>query len=533
MLLYKIIMSSLVLVKDKVTDVRRDDEQLHVVHQGALRVTDSVNSADSWGSDGAPLTSAIWSINPPSLQTITSRCMKVRYYIRVTCNTADFAIGEFDSLRQFPVSSLIDVTTLQLNGESLSDNTADTLHAHLCYDNEADYRRKQWSTSAAMPDQFQKLSDYVAEGTARRPQGFYGENAQEPTRGSVEIAEEVGPRELKFVVTEPVWISPLSQGDDVEGLVNLNELRLTLRFKSNTSRVMTCAERLNPPGPSPTNVQCTFYRAPEMLVRYYSPDMLQPIPSVQVLPYKKSQDYRKPLGVFADEETRDGVSDSIRLSMIPDAIMLFGRRSDATADQSKPDSFLQIERVKLQWNNESSLFGNSTIQDLYDISRGNNSNMSFIEYSKHRGSVLKIRLGKDLGLPDGLAPSTMGSFTVQAIVTFKNVAGEDFDCDFYMTLINSGSFQIAPNVARASLGLYTPQMILGAREMGHQLPAREYDEIASGSFFASLRNILPRHHVHGASKGVEESKEPEPMPETRGAGRSVGGGLMASKLRRR
>jgi hypothetical protein len=526
-------MSSLVVVRDKVVDVKRDDEQLHVVHQGALRVTDSVNSADSWGSDGSPLTSAIWSINPPSLQTITSRYIKARYYIRVTCDNADFAIGEFDSLRQFPVSSLIDVSTIQLNGESVSDNTADTLHAHLCYDNDAAYRRKQWSTTAAQSDQFQRLSDYVVEGTNRRPQSFYGENAMEPTRASVEIAEVVGPRELKFVVTEPIWLSPLSQGDDVEGMVNLNELRLTLRFKSNTSRVMTCADRLNPPGPAPTNVQCTFYRAPELLVRYYSPDMLQAIPSVQVLPYKKSQDYRKPLGVYADGETKEAVSDSIRLSMVPDEIMLFARRSDATADQSKADAFLSIESVKINWNNESGLFATSTKQDLYDISRGNDLDMSYVQWSKHRGGVMKIRLGKNLGLPDGIAPSTMGSFTVQAFVTFKNVAGENFDADFYLKIINSGSFQIAPNVSRASLGLYTPQMILGAREMGHNLPAHEYEKIAKGSFFASLRNILPRHHVHGASKGSEEAKEPEPMPEARGAGRTVGGGLMSSKLRRR
>lgn len=525
-------MSSLVVVRDKVTDVKRDDEQLHVIHQGGLRVTDSVNSADSWGSVGAPLTSAIWSVNPPSQSTICSRNVKIRYYIEVKCSDVDFALGEFDSLRQFPVSSLIDVTSVSLNGESLSANTGDTLHALLCYDNDAEYRSRQWSTSCAMADQFQLLSDYTNLGTARRPQGFWGEVATEPSRNAIVPSEVVDARTLRFVVTEPLWISPLLQGDDAEGMVNLNELRVTLRFKSDTSRVMTIAPRLNPVGPSPANVTCTFYRAPELLIRYYSPDMLQPIPSVQVLPYHKNQDYRKPAGVFEIGQTREVVSDSIRLSMVPDSIVLFARRSDATADESKADSFLAIESVKINWNNESGLFATSTKEDLYDMCRANGCNLSYPAWSNFRGSVLKIKFGSQLGLPDGICPSTMGSFTIQAFVTFKNVSGEQYEADFYLTLINSGSFQIAPNVARSSLGNYTSQMVLAAQEMGTHLPAHEYDALAKGSFFASLRNILPAHHVYGASKS-EEAKEPEPMPEARGAGRSVGGGLLSSKLRRR
>ena len=67
-------------------------------------------------------------------------------------------LGVEDGLRQFPLNSIVNVTTVQINGESVSDNTAEKLHALLTYGVTSQDLDKNASVSTAMPDQYQALT---------------------------------------------------------------------------------------------------------------------------------------------------------------------------------------------------------------------------------------------------------------------------------------------------------------------------------------------------------------------------------------
>ena len=134
-------------------NVKSDVEKNHVVLFGGLRYNEQVNVADSWGSAATKPIQAIWSIFPPSTQTIVDRFMKVRCYFEVTTD-ADLQLGTNDALRQFPISSITDVLTVQINGESISDNLGDKLHAMLCYGDRSEWN-KSMSMSAVSPDNYQ------------------------------------------------------------------------------------------------------------------------------------------------------------------------------------------------------------------------------------------------------------------------------------------------------------------------------------------------------------------------------------------
>ena len=126
----------LIKVVDPKVNVKGDVEKNHLVFVGGERVTYTVSTADSWDN---LMTNATWSIVPPSDKTIIDRNVKVRAYFEVEVDQP-LDIGTHDALRQLPLSSLVDVTQVQINGEAISDNTGNMLHAMMCYGNTAEDR---------------------------------------------------------------------------------------------------------------------------------------------------------------------------------------------------------------------------------------------------------------------------------------------------------------------------------------------------------------------------------------------------------
>jgi hypothetical protein len=268
-------------------------------------------------------------------------------------------------------------------------------------------------------------------------------------------------------------------------MVNVNQLNLSLRYKTDTSLSWSHAST----GQAITSVSTKFYRAPELLVTYLTPDSLQPIPDVQVLPYMKPQTYIKNAGTVVPGDTTQLFSDSIRLSQIPRLVYLFVRHDQASSGFATPDSFLAIDGVSVNWNNESGLLASATKQDLFEISSRNGLNVSYPGFSKYRGSVLCLEMGKDIGLPDSQAPGVQGSYTLQVNLTVKNTGASNFSGDFYMVTMNEGTFSVAQNSARASIGNLSPEMVLAATAAPH-ISDFHYRTVHGGSFWSGLKNVL-------------------------------------------
>tara|TARA_R110002153_G_scaffold57757_4_gene158698 strand:+ start:10087 stop:11634 length:1548 start_codon:yes stop_codon:yes gene_type:complete len=468
----------LLRVQEPRTRVTRTTDKNHAVLLGSERVTYTTNVADSWNTN---MISASWSITPPSNKTIIDRNIRVRAYIDVVTNVAT-QLGTNDAPRQFPLNSLVDVTTLQINGESISDNTGSSLHPMLCYGNDAHTRSSQWATSPAMPDSYQEYADWNTYGNARSPLSDWGEVSSEQSRGGFFI-EQVSATNFRIVVTEPIFLSPLWQhGRQEEGMVNVNSLRLALRFKAGLDRVLSHAST----GGAITSVTTTFYQAPELLINYLTPSLVQPIPELQVLPYSKLQHYIRDVPALAAGATTSITSDTIRLSVIPRVLYLYVPHSEATKTFNVSDSFLDIESVNMSWGNQSGLFASATPQQLYTMSVENGLNLDYTSVRKFRGSVIAIVMGKDIGLAPNEAPGVNGSYNVQVTLGVKNIGSASFTGTFFLSVLNDGTFSIGDNAARASIGNLTGDMVLMAREA----PMADYHEIYGGNFFTSLKSII-------------------------------------------
>ena len=476
-----------VVVKDPRIDVVGDTEQSHIIHKGAQRTTHYVQTADSYQTGVAP-TQSSWSISPPSNQTIVDRYIRVRHYVEFESANSTIDLGINSGFRQFPVSSITEVATLSINGEQVSENVQSKLHGMLTYGNTPEQRRKSWSTAPCQPDSYQDYGDYLTYGSARNPLADYGENSSEPSRGGFDVEVVTANKKVRVIVTEPVWVSPLYNGlgTQVEGLVNVNQLNLTLRYSTNASRVF-CHYAIAALGAT----TATFYQAPELLVTYLTPDMTQSLPSLQVLPYQSCNEYVRELPSISAGATANVFSDTIRLSQVPRFIYLFARRNEASSTYQTSDSFLGIDNVSIQWNNEAGLLSGATKQDLFEMSSRNGCNLSYPAWTKYRGSVLALELGKDIGLPDGLAPGVNGQFTIQAQMTFRNLDDASYWGTFYMVCVNEGIFSVAPNVGRASLGGVSPEKVMRASE---NMEKSDHTDLEGGSFWHSAKSIVKKGH---------------------------------------
>ena len=477
-------------------NIKSDVEKNHIVLYGGLRVNEQTNPADSWGSVGAKPVQALWTINPPSTQTIVDRQMRIRAYFEITTD-APLQLGTNDALRQFPISSLCDVLTVQINGESISDNLADKLHAMLCYGNDAQSRINTNSTTPTMPDNYQQYSDWGTYGSAKNPLSNYGENGFEDPRGGFPV-EVLANNKIRVVLTEPILMSPFLSGfhGQDEGFVNVNQFNISYRWKSDLSQILSHSAL----GGAITAVDVNMYQAPELLTTFITPDLTQPIPQLQVLPYYKTQDYIKSIQTLANGTTTRVISDSIKLSQIPRKLYLFCRHNRNNATQNTSDSFLAIERLSILWNNQSGLFSSATQQDLFEISKRNDCNLSWSQWSKYRGSVFCLEFGKDIGLLDNEAPGVQGQYTIQIQMDVRNVSGATFEPEFYQIFLMEGTFSIAENLGRASLGNLTQQAVLASKEAS-EMDYYTYKGLRGGGFFSGLKNFINKIS-RGVQKGV-------------------------------
>jgi hypothetical protein len=474
-------------------NVKADTEKDHVVLTGGLRLNEQINAADSWGSAGTTPVQASFTVNPPSTSTIVDRNIKVRCFFEVSTDQP-LQLGLNDALRQFPIASIMDVLTVQINGETVSDNMADKIHAMLCYGNDAETRRGDTSTSPSMPDNYQEYSDYSVYGSGKNSLSNYGEQAVEEGRGGFPV-EVLSSTSFRVVITEPLFLSPFLNGLHMsdEGFVNVNQMNVNMRWKQNISQILSHSSL----GNAITSVSVSMYRAPELLTTFITPDLTQPIPQLQVLPYVKTQEYIKQMGSIAPGISTRVVSDSIKLSQVPRKIYLFARHQRSTSDFSTSDSFLFLENLSVLWNNQSGLFSSATAQDLYRVSKGNGLNHTWSQFSKYRGSVFCAEFGKDIGLLDSEAPGCQGQYTIQVQATMKNVSTSDFTGEFYMVVLNEGTFSISENFARASLGNLNQQMVLMAKQ-SPELHHLTYSQLQGGGFFSGLKNI-----VNKIARGVQ------------------------------
>ena len=486
------------------SNVTSDQFKTFLVKQGGSRVTQQVFASNSWGSAGAPIVQASWNINPPSTQTLVDRDIRVKCYLQVIVDQP-LQIGVNDGLRQFPLSSITDVITCQINGETLSQNTADINNAMLCFGNTAEDRNGAISTSPGMPDQYQQYSNWTTLGSARNPLADYGENSAEMSRGGFPVVIAPGGLSFTCEITEALFLSPFTNGlSDEEAFCNINQLNISLRFVQLINRVLCHSTA----GNAITSVAVSFTQAPELLVNFITPQITMPLPTVQTVSYSKLQQYVKPITNFIQGSSQTVISDTIKLSMIPSHIYVFVRHARSASNYLVSDSYAKLSSINVLWNNQSGLLATASDQELYSITHRAGSNLSWAQYSKYRGSVFCVTVGDDLGLQANECPGVAGQYTVSITATATCLGGTG-DYEYFLVMDMPGTTSVYENGARSSIGNYSESMVFAAHQSAESMDHQVYvalhgggRSVRGGAFGSRFKSF-----IHKVSSGIGKAAQ--------------------------
>lgn len=192
---------------------------------------------------------------------------------------------------------------------------------------------------------------------------------------------------------------------------------------------------------------------PRIFTTFLTPPPNTPLPLVSCVPYVEFPRYTSSmLGDFSSKGRVSVFTNTVTLSSIPDVLVVFAKA--AFRGQTQADSYIPITGVSVNFDNYSNLCSNYTQEDLYACSVAAGLDMDFSQfrgfarankgtvipvlngttnqfdskttpspYVQLTGSPVLLRMGQDIPLSSGLAPGTLGNYSVQVTLTLDNTNG--------------------------------------------------------------------------------------------------------------
>lgn len=212
--------------------------------------------------------------------------------------------------------------------------------------------------------------------------------------------------------------------------------------------------RLQPPTDNAGNQNGPWAETPRLLCTFLTPPPEIVLPLVSSVPYVEFPRYNSSASVtWGSTGTIQVTSNTVTLSSIPDLLVVFVR--PAFRGQTQSDTYIPISNVGVTFDNYANLCSNYSQEDLYACSvaggldmdynqfrgytRGRFPTMiplssgtegtffdTFTSYSSETqltGAPVVLRMGQDIPLSSGLAPGTLGNYSVQVSVTLDNTHG--------------------------------------------------------------------------------------------------------------
>jgi hypothetical protein len=429
-----------VRVQEPVSDVEaaKTGNRTWGILKGPSKVRYEHQPATSWSQ-----TNASFNLNVPDTKTIVDRRIMLKLYLQITLD-GTAPVGQnliqsgFDSLCDHPVAKMTDNLIVNINGVSANvTNQYQYIDALLRYNNE--FKDGQFSLAPSAPDmaqRYQSLSNSI-----RNNLGPYTDSNDEATMGNggfrvVNVTNSNTQAVYTVEVTEPIFVSPLIFGISGEypGFLGINKFTLNTTWAS--GNILSRIWRHNPDSGSVINsVSVVQYAAPEYLCKFITPQLATLPRSVSYQYFRIQSDNKDAAAVLAPNATVRLQSDTIEYGQVPKHMYIFVRRRDTDLDFTQPDAYCGITRLRVRFGNDSQLF-DANQEQLYMMSRMNGLDMNFTQFGGRFceyvggaapefhggiGSVLKVRLGKDIGLADNIAPSVNGSFQINIEVDAVNL----------------------------------------------------------------------------------------------------------------
>lgn len=547
-----------VLVKDSRLDVT--DSIKYAVIKGGQNVTMARYKAISETNN-----QIVFNIQVPSEQTIIDRrvLLQTELSLEVTSKGASGCYyGVVAALASFPLHQLMTVLSATINNNTVSVNVRDVLPAIirlLDCDDLVNYN----SSSPTFADTMISYStDVIGTGLSHPNQSYYAVNETcNIHRGSFSpktysiAAGESGYKVESFtwLLTEPLLLSPFffsnlksnSQGfygiQNMNIVVNVGNTKRVFRGQSGAAGASSQAV----PSPPDTGVgaisaveQDTLFNNSYLLFNFLTPHPSDMLPARNIVPFYELPRYLTPYSTDAVGYNCDpsgnytaglGVTstnftirtNSLQLNQIPDKLIVYVRRTQQSLSWGDSDVGFPIEKIVVNFNNNSGILASALQVDLWQMSRNNGLKSNWNDFKGFavnqltaapasvgtHGSYLVLEFGKDIQLTeDFYACGSLGNFNLQMDITCTNnrpynLSGTN-NVEAVLITMNSGVFVCERGTSSTYTGILTKQDVLEASQQDHYTHD-DVKRLVGGGFFDSIKSGLS----HLGKKGLEYGKK--------------------------
>lgn len=505
------------LVKDStIADIT--DQLEYAVISGGSSVTYQQFEAST-----ATNSSMIFSVNPPSQDTILDREIKIKTSIEfqlrisnVPVGSKAFDYGFADSLMPFPLASLMNTASASINNTTVSSNLRDILPV-ISRLTDSQKLQNFNSTTPTLPDQFYyKYSDAVASNAnpmasfnnisydrSLIPRGSYpllqSEVVHTIAGGGADddvLSTALGDTwviKLKFMITEPVLLSPFTWCDpesNSQGFVGINALNFNFNIDSTLSRLWSSAylQGSVPADPYYCELKAgyegdgkLFQENPSMLLKFISTQASDKIPAKNVVPYMNT-----PISITNSSvainagATRTFTTNNLSLDQLPDKFLIVARKPMVDQKVGDSNSFFAIKSVSINLNNQSGILSSATTEELWRMSSKNGVSQSWLEFSGQAydnnvagagdnlatcGSILCLSPPLDLSLPEYLTSGSQGRFGFTVRLDVYNQSASASNVEICIIQMNSGFMTTERGTSVINTGILTKEAVLDAKAM--------------------------------------------------------------------
>lgn len=524
-----------------------------------------------------------------SVMMTTALCLKLTINTpnETPDNTLLFEYGVTDALQSFPLNSLFSTVTASINNTTVSINQQD-IKDILLKMNDPRKLAKYNSMTPALPDQMwgqfsdsinsnsNPLSTFNNVGLDERllPRGShpvvitYDRTSDAGTTALETAVSVVGKAYdqaiysngrtndkitiyINTIVTEPLFLPPfiLSESEyNNAGLLGINNMTFNFQIDSSCKRVFSTANKfinrveLNSPNGFKLNTvtgnavnkigNLQTATSPALLFRFLSTQPSDLLETKNVIPMLDFPRYLSSFGnntPIASGGSATITSNNLQINQVPDKFIIVVRKPMTSQTVQDSASFLTINSISINFNNQSGILSSASQYDLWRMSVSAGSYQSWAEFSGQAfvntfnpatgginkagiipttGSMLVISPTAQMSLCDYISSGSLGNYNVQFTVNVTNQFNEDISPEIMLVCVNSSLFVTQMGVSSVYQGILTKELVLATKAEQTASPmttmelARKVGGNLMNSALTGLRGMVKHHRHHRSGAGA-------------------------------
>lgn len=520
----------------------------------------SQNTYQTFNATSTSTSQISFNVSIPSENTILDRNVLIsanyKFTISLTGGTKAGDVlmkyGFTDAFQAFPLNSSITSINATINNTSVSVNTQDVLPLLLKMIPPRELAKYQGSTPTlvdsvnfttsggyAKPDYATQVSEnYNPLGSIHNtthdgivPRGSYpltsitvvnSKGGGDANKLTVITDTNTISAEIQAVFTEPLFLSPFIfaglNDSSNQGFVGLNTLNLNINIDTSLKRFWSKYPELAAGSTGVFSITLNSITDAKLMLNFLTTQITDMVQAKNVIPFT---DYPRYITGVTNSSTitKNGGSNTIKsqniqLNQIPDLFIIALRKPLNTQTITDPNIFLPIRNISINFNNASGLLSSATQNQLWEMSRDNGVQQSWLEWSGRAnsysstldtvaitdvsqlmrltaGSILAINPAKDLSLPPNLSNGVIGQFNFQIDVTGINYTSADIIPELVIIPVNSGVFTTIAGTSSITTGLLTSQLVASINSGGFQsVSSLRNHRLIGGNLSAGVANVM-------------------------------------------